>query len=65
VALASDSHLLVGIDVAAPQQLRRGLQKGGGGEAGNGKGGGPLLAALAPFRGQLTDEEVRGAAGLV
>ncbi|KIY97811.1 L-aminoadipate-semialdehydedehydrogenase-phosphopantetheinyl transferase [Monoraphidium neglectum] len=46
VALASDPLAIVGVDVAAPQQLRR----GGGGAR-------PLMAALRPLRDQLTSAE--------
>jgi hypothetical protein len=62
VALASDPYFLVGVDVAAPQQLRR-----GGAPPGVGAGAGslaqpprPLLEALSDLRDQLTDGEVGG-----
>lgn len=48
VALASEPHVIVGVDVAAPQQLRRGAAAAAR----------PLLDALAVLRQQLTDGEV-------
>jgi hypothetical protein len=76
VALASDAHLLVGIDVAAPQQLRRGGPAPAGGAGASGAAGGgappgaqhlqpqrPLLEALRDVRDQLSDGEVGAARG--
>ena len=48
VALASEADVIVGVDVAAPQQLRRG-------KAAKAR---PLVEALAVLRQQLTDCEV-------
>lgn len=48
VVLASEGHCLCGVDVAAPQQLRRGPQQ-------------PVLDYLKSFRKQFTAHEVRGA----
>lgn len=45
VVLASEGHCLCGVDVAAPQQLRRGPQQ-------------PLLTYLESFRRQFTTYEV-------
>lgn len=47
MVLASEGHCLCGVDVAAPQQLRRGPQQ-------------PVLDYLQSFRKQFTAHEVRG-----
>lgn len=52
VALASDPHCIVGVDVAAPQQIRR---RGAAG---------PLLDSLRLLRGQLTGAEWARISGL-
>lgn len=53
VVLASEGSCLVGVDVAAPQQLRRGGSTR------------PLLEVLGLMRKQLCDSEVRQAAAAV
>ncbi|KAI8470031.1 MAG: 4'-phosphopantetheinyl transferase [Monoraphidium minutum] len=56
VLLASEPLAIVGVDVAAPQQLRRGGRGAGAAGAAEAR---PLLEALAAFRGQLSAEEWR------
>ena len=46
MVLASEGHCLCGVDVAAPQQLRRGPSQ-------------PMLDYLQSFRRQFTEHEAR------